>query len=86
MSPRTATIFAAVIGALAPFRPFFVSTTDPATDTIDLILCPAYILGRVLPPMGDFGETIFFLVAILTNALLYGLVGRYICRASNRAK
>jgi hypothetical protein len=62
-----------------PLRPFFAKPTDPATETIDLIMTPAFILGRTLPPMGDSGETMFFTAAILTNAILYGLVAYYVC-------
>jgi hypothetical protein len=62
-----------------PFRPFvFNSANDLATETIDLIISPAYILGRALPPMGDVGECTFFAAVILTNAILYGLIARYL--------
>jgi VIT1/CCC1 family predicted Fe2+/Mn2+ transporter len=57
MKSRPVMIVAAIIGGLLPLRPFFfTSPTDPATETIDLIISPAYILGRALPPMGDLGS------------------------------
>jgi hypothetical protein len=65
-----------------PLRPlFFTKPTDPTAETIDLILSPAYIVGRVLPPMGDFESTIFFVAAIVFNAILYGVLAHYV---SNR--
>jgi hypothetical protein len=77
---RTITGISITVGALLPLRPFFFTKpTDPTTETIDLILTPAFILGRALPPMGDSGETAFFITAILTNAILYGFVAHYIC-------
>jgi hypothetical protein len=79
MKPRTVMIVAAIVGGILPLRPFFFSSTNElATETIDLIISPAYILGRELPPMGDVGSSAFFAVVILTNAILYGLVARYI--------
>jgi hypothetical protein len=79
MKPRTVMIVAAIVGGILPFRPFFFSSANElATETIDLIISPAYILGRVLPPMGDIGSIAFFAVVILTNAILYGSVARYI--------
>jgi hypothetical protein len=79
MKPRTVMIIAAVVGSILPFRPFFFSSANElATEAIDLIISPAYILGRLLPPMGDVGSSAFFAVVILTNAILYGSVARYI--------
>jgi len=79
MKPRTVMIVAAIVGSILPFRPFFFSSANGlATETIDLIISPAYVLGRVLPPMGDVGSFEFFAVVILTNAILYGSVARYI--------
>lgn len=82
--PHSATLTSglgcAVVGAVLPLRPFFFTKpTDPATETVDLIVTPAYILGRALPPMGDFGSSVFFAAAIVANAILYGLLARYIC-------
>jgi hypothetical protein len=79
MKPRTVMIVAAIVGSILPFRPFFFgSTNELATETIDLIISPAYVLGRLLPPSGDVGSSAFFAVVILTNAILYGSVARYI--------
>jgi hypothetical protein len=79
MKPRTVMIVAAIFGGILPFRPFFFSSTNElATETIDLIISPAYILGRAFPPTGDVGSSAFFAVVILTNAILYGSVARYI--------
>ena len=50
---RTIIGIAIAVGALMPLRPFFANPTDPATETIDLIMTPALILGRTLPAMGD---------------------------------
>jgi len=72
-------ILAAVVGGSLPLRPFlFTSPTDPAVETVDLIISPAYIIGRALPPMGDLGESVFFACVVLANAVLYGLVARYL--------
>ena len=79
MKPRLVVIFAAIVGGLLPLRPlFFTSPTDPAVETVDLIISPAYVVGRALPPMGDFGSSTFFACVVLTNAILYGLVARYL--------
>lgn len=79
MKSRPVMIVAAIIGGLLPLRPFFfTSPTDPATETIDLIISPAYILGRALPPMGDLGSGALFAAVVLTNAILYGLVAQFL--------
>jgi hypothetical protein len=62
------------VGALVPFRPFIMDPGDPATGTIDLFLTPAYSVGRILPRMSSVGETAFYSIAILSNAILYGIV------------
>jgi hypothetical protein len=79
MKPRTLTIVAAVVGGLLPLRPlFFTNPIDPTAETIDLIISPAYVFGRALPPMRDFGSLAFLAAVILTNAVLYGSVARYL--------
>jgi hypothetical protein len=77
MEWRMAIITAALIGGVLPFRPF-LHAADPATDTIDLFISPAYIVGRFLPPMGDLGSGIFFAAAVLINIVLYALVANYL--------
>jgi hypothetical protein len=80
---RKGSIAAALLGGLLPLRPFFFTKpTDPTTETVDLILSPLYIIGRFLPPMGDFGSGAFLLMTMLANAVLYGLVARSIVRRS----
>ena|SRR5436190_8558850 len=70
---RAITIIAAIIGAVVPFRALlFTSRTDPATESIDLVMCPVYVLGRFLPTMGDVGSMAFFIVAVFVNVALYG--------------
>lgn len=78
---RTLVFVAMVMGALAPFRALlFTRATDPTTETIDLIMCPVYVLGRFLPPTSDFGSCAFFIVVIVANAVLYGFVAHYVLR------
>jgi hypothetical protein len=75
------TIVVALIGAIAPFRALiFTRQADPATEAIDLLICPFYVLGRFLSPMGDFGSTVFFIAAVIANAALYGAVAHYFVR------
>ena len=79
MKPRLVMIVAAIVGGLLPFRPFFfIGSGCLATETIDLIISPAYILGRALPPMGDLGSGTFFAFVILTNAIMYGLATQFL--------
>ena len=76
-------VAAAVVGALLPLRPFFFTKpTDPTAETIDLFLSPLYIIGPLLPPMGDLGEGVFLLLGMILNAILYGCVVRYLRRIS----
>jgi hypothetical protein len=78
---RAIITIAALLGALVPFRALlFTSRTDPATEAIDLVLCPIYIVGRFLPPMGDVGSLGFFIVVLVVNAALYGSVAHYLVR------
>lgn len=71
----------ASIGGLLPLRPiFFTKPTDPTVEKIDLILSPLYLLGPMLPPMGDLSQAMFLLLAMVANAILYGLVARYLVR------
>lgn len=73
------TISAAIVGALVPFRALlFTRRTDPATEAIDLVMCPIYVVGRYLPPMGDAGSKGFFIAVLIVNAALYGLVAHYL--------
>lgn len=81
---RAITIIAALIGAIIPFRALLFSKhADPATEAIDLLICPIYVLGRFLSPMGDFGSTIFFIAAVVVNAALYGAVAHYLVRMAS---
>src|SRR5262245_29158093 len=78
---RAITIIAAGLGALVPFRALlFTSRTDPATEAIDLVMCPIYVVGRFLPPMGDIGAMGFFIVVLVINAALYGSFAHYVVR------
>lgn len=80
---RAITIIVALIGAIAPLRALlFTKQADPATEAIDLLICPIYALGRFLPPMGDFGSTCFFISAVVVNAALYGAVAHYLMRCT----
>ena len=73
------TIIAAIVGALIPFRALlFTSRTDPATEALDLVMCPIYLVGRFLPPMGDAGSMGFFIAVLIVNAALYGSVAYYL--------
>lgn len=72
---------AMIIGALLALRPIiFTGSTDPTVDAIDLITCPVYLIGRLLPPMGDFGSISFLSIAVAINAALYGVLTRYALR------
>jgi hypothetical protein len=75
---RKITTIAAILGAILPFRALWFTGPDPATETIDLVLVPAYVVGRMLPPMGDFGSLSFLAATIATNAFLYGAVASYL--------
>ena len=78
---RAITIIAAVFGALVPFRALlFTSRTDPATEAIDLVMCPIYVVGRFLPRMGDAGSMGFFIAVVVVNAALYGSLAHYLVR------
>jgi hypothetical protein len=66
---------------MIPFRALlFTKQADPATEAIDLLICPIFVLGRFLPPMGDLGSTVFFIAAVVVNAALYGAVAHYLVR------
>jgi hypothetical protein len=71
-------LIASVAGALVPFRPLFFERADQATEMIDLMICPMYVIGRLLPPMGDFGSLSFLAVAVVANTALYGFVAHYL--------
>ena len=73
----TIAIRATVIGGLPPFRPV-TSQADPATETIDFVLRPIYVVGRFLPPMSDIGSLVFFILVLAVNATLYGWVAHYL--------
>lgn len=60
----------AVIGALMPLRPF-LKVADPIIETVDMVLCPAYVLLAVVPPLSERGLEGLFAVAIASNSLLY---------------
>ena len=83
---RGLVVTAAVVGGFLPLRPlFFTKPTDPTAETIDLFLSPLYIIGPMLPPMGDLGEGLFLLLGMILNATLYGLVVRCLLRISTRS-
>ncbi len=77
---RLVIVIAAVIGAILPLRPLFFGRADPATETIDLVISPVYILWRLLPPMGDIGSLIVLAVALTVNAALYGAIVYFLIR------
>lgn len=78
---RAITTIVALVGAIAPFRALLLTRqADPATEAIDLLICPIYVLGRFLPPMGDFGSTVFFVAAVVVNAALYGALAYFLAR------
>jgi hypothetical protein len=64
---------------------FFTKPTDPTAETIDLFLSPLYIIGPMLPPMGNLGSGLFLLLGMMLNAILYGFVARYLLRISTRS-
>jgi hypothetical protein len=79
-------VAAALVGGLLPLRPLFLTrAADPTAETIDLILSPLYIIGPLFPPMGDLGEGILLLFAMILNATLYGSLVRYLLRISRRS-
>ena len=69
---RTIILVATAAGALVPFRPLFFERADPATEKVDLIICPMYLIGRLLPPMSDFGSLGFLAVAVAVNVVFGG--------------
>ncbi len=70
---RGLVVTAAVVGGLLPLRPLiFTRAADPTAEIIDLVLSPLYIIGPMLPPMGDLGSGVFLLSAMILNATLYG--------------
>jgi len=76
---KTLVVMGTVIGALLPLRPLlFTKPTDPTAETIDLFLSPLYVVGPMLPPLGDAGSLAFLLLAMVVNATLYGLLVRYL--------
>jgi hypothetical protein len=78
---RALTAVAMITGALLALRPLILaSSIDPAVETIDLITCPIYLIGRLLPPMADFGSISFLITAVVINAALYGVLARYALR------
>jgi hypothetical protein len=85
LTSRTLTAVAVAVGALLPLRPiFFTKPSDPTIEAIDLVISPFYGAGRLLPPLGDWGEIVFLGIAIVSNAALYGLITQYISRRLSR--
>jgi hypothetical protein len=84
---RIIVFLAAIVGAAMALRPlFFSKPTDPTTGLTDLIVCPIYLIGRIMPPVGDSATVSFLCCAVVANGVLYGVIAKHLASAFERRR